>query len=149
MRFVKPQPLCIRQYSLDDAEAVIALWESCGLTRPWNNPQRDIERKIAVEDGLFLVAETADKSQLLGSVMGGYDGHRGWINYLAVGPEHQRQGIARSLVEEIEKLLLAQGCPKINLQVRTGNDDVLAFYDALGFSVDQAVSMGKRLIPDN
>lgn len=146
---MKPQHLCIRQYSSGDAEAVIALWESCGLTRPWNNPQRDIERKIAVEDGLFLVAETADKTQLIGSVMGGYDGHRGWINFLAVDPGHQRQGIARLLMDEVEKLLLAQGCPKINLQVRTGNDDVLAFYDALGFSVDQAVSLGKRLIPDD
>jgi ribosomal protein S18 acetylase RimI-like enzyme len=145
---VKPHHLCIRQYNSEDEGAVVALWEACNLTRPWNNPQLDIERKISVNDGLFLIAETTDKVKLLGSIMGGYDGHRGWVNYLAVDPGHQRQGVARLLMAEIETLLLARGCPKINLQVRTGNNDVLAFYNALGFTVDQAVSLGKRLIPD-
>ncbi len=78
----------------------------------------------------------------------GYDGHRGWMNYLAVDPEHQGHGIGRALVEYAEAVLRAAGCPKLNLQVREGNDAALAFYGSLGFETDAAVSLGKRLIDD-
>jgi ribosomal protein S18 acetylase RimI-like enzyme len=85
---------------------------------------------------------------VIGSVMAGYDGHRGWVNYLAVSPTHQRRGIARQLMTRVEEELLAIGCPKLNLQVRDSNEEALRFYAALGYVVDPAVSLGKRLIPD-
>jgi len=137
----------IRSFQPGDKTAVIDLWQSCELTRPWNNPALDIQRKCAVNDDLFLVAIQQDR--IIGSVMGGYDGHRGWINYLAVDPGIQKQGIGRMLMHAVEERLLALGCPKINLQVREGNTDVIAFYEAIGFKDDQCKSFGKRLIPDN
>ena len=138
--------LCIRAFDLDDLDAVVALWQDCGLVRPWNDPVRDIERKLLVQPQLFLVAVMDDA--VIGSVMAGYDGHRGWVNYLAVSPTHQRRGIARQLMSRVEEELLAIGCPKINLQVRDGNDEAIGFYAALGYAVDPVVSLGKRLIPD-
>ena len=137
----------IRPFATSDTENVIALWMACNLTRPWNNPALDIQRKCAVADELFLVAEV--NGEIIGSVMGGYEGHRGWINYLAVHPGHQKQGLGRLLMHDVENRLLKLGCPKINLQVREGNNDVIAFYEAIGFSDDKCRSFGKRLIPDN
>ncbi len=137
----------IRSFEPRDTEAVIALWQACDLTRPWNNPSLDIQRKCAVKDELFLVCE--DEGEITGSVMAGYEGHRGWINYLAVAPHSRKSGMGRQLMKEVERRLLALDCPKINLQVRHGNDDVIAFYEAIGFSDDKCISMGKRLIPDN
>ena len=137
----------IREFKIADSEEVIALWQACELTRPWNDPQRDIQRKQDVNDALFFVGE--HKNKIIASVMGGYDGHRGWIYYLAVSPEHQRQGLATQLVRFIEGKLLDLGCPKLNLQIRTDNVAVQAFYKQLGFGTDDAISMGKRLIPDN
>lgn len=137
----------VRSFGDADTAAVVALWRAAGLTRPWNDPHRDIERRRALEDGLFLVAEDADG--VVGSAMGGYDGHRGWVYYVAVDPDRRRRGIARALMAELERRLLARGCPKINLQVRTGNDEALAFYARLGFDVDATVGLGKRLIPDD
>lgn len=136
----------IRIFHTDDTADVIALWEACELTRAWNNPSLDIERKLAVGSDLFLVAE--DKGKIVGSVMGGYDGHRGWINYLAVDPTIRKQGLGKKLMLDVESRLLSKGCPKINLQVRNGNDDVIAFYEAIGFTDDNCTSFGKRLIPD-
>jgi ribosomal protein S18 acetylase RimI-like enzyme len=81
--------------------------------------------------------------------MAGYEGHRGWINYLAVAPSHRRKGYAGRLMEEAEKRLKAAGCPKINLQVRETNLDVIQFYQSIGFATDRVVSLGKRLIKDN
>ena len=129
-----------------DTAAVISLWRACELTRPWNNPELDIQRKLAVKDELFLVAD--DDGLIVGSIMGGYEGHRGWINYLAVSPTAQKQGLGRDLMSAVETRLLNLGCPKINLQVRTGNDAVIAFYEAIGYSNDECVSFGKRIIPD-
>lgn len=137
----------IRPFESRDTDAVIALWQSCELTRPWNNPALDIKRKCAVDDDLFLVSE--ENGEITGTVMGGYEGHRGWINYLAVAPHCRNNGLGRRLMQAVESRLLALNCPKINLQVRTGNDAVIAFYEAIGFSDDKCVSMGKRLIPDN
>ena len=136
----------IRPFAEADEEAVVRLWERCGLTRPWNDPRKDIARKLAVRRDLFLMGVVAD--EVIGSVMVGYDGHRGWINYLAVAPEHRRQGRGRALMAEAERLLLEMGCPKINLQVRGGNAEAQAFYRRIGYAVDDVISLGKRLIPD-
>ena len=136
----------IRSYQTSDEAAVVALWQACGLTRPWNDPYKDIARKLQVQPELFLVGVL--DGQLIASAMAGYDGHRGWVNYLAVAPEQQRRGYAARLMQHIEQQLLAMGCPKLNMQVRTSNSAVLAFYRRLGYAQDEAVSLGKRLIPD-
>jgi len=138
--------MLIRPFARTDRAATIALWRRCELVRPWNDPDRDIDRKLAVDDGLFLVGER--DAELVAAMMVGYDGHRGWVNYLAVDPGLQGQGIGRLLMQEAERRLEAIGCPKLNLQVRNENEAVLAFYRALGYRVDAAVSLGKRLIPD-
>jgi ribosomal protein S18 acetylase RimI-like enzyme len=137
----------IRPFRPDDAAAVIALWQRCDLTRPWNDPAQDIERKLAVQSHMFLVA--SDGAAIVGSVMAGYEGHRGWINYLAVLPELRRNGIARELMSHAERLLRQAGAPKINLQVRATNLAVQSFYRALGYEVDEVISMGKRLLRDS
>ena len=136
----------IRPFRTGDEAALVALWASCDLLRPWNDPHKDIQRKVDVRDDLLLVAE-ADRA-IVGSVMAGYEGHRGWINYLAVAPDLRRQGLGRQLMRAAEARLTAVGCPKINLQIRTGNADVVAFYEALGYRVDDVVSLGKRLLDD-
>jgi ribosomal protein S18 acetylase RimI-like enzyme len=136
----------IRSFEEADGPAVIALWQACALTRPWNDPARDISRKLSVQRDLFLVG--VRDGVLMASVMAGYDGHRGWVNYLAVHPDWRRQRHGESLMHEVERRLLALGCPKLNLQVRTANAQVLDFYRALGYLPDDVVSMGKRLIPD-
>jgi ribosomal protein S18 acetylase RimI-like enzyme len=136
----------IRPFAPADEDAVVALWERCGLTRPWNDPRKDIRRKLAVRPDLFLVGLLRDT--IVATVMAGYEGHRGWINYLAVAPEHQRKGLGRSIMMAAEGRLRAAGCPKINLQVRATNHDVIAFYRALGYAVDEVVSLGKRLERD-
>ena len=136
----------IRPFAVADSEAVIAIWEACRLTVPWNDPHKDIARKMQVNPELFLVAEV--NGRLAGTVMGGYEGHRGWVNYLAVAPDFQRQRIGVALMEDIEAKLLALGCPKINLQVRTKNRAVIQFYGQIGYHIDDVVSLGKRLISD-
>lgn len=139
-------PLDIRPYREADEAAVVALWQACGLTRPWNDPHKDIARKLTVQRELFLVGEV--KGRLAASVMAGYEGHRGWVNYLAVAPEHRGRGYGALLMRQVEATLLAAGCPKINLMVRSSNTAVLEFYRHLGYAVDDAVPLGKRLIPD-
>lgn len=138
--------LHIRPYNPGDEAAVVALWQRCGLTRPWNNPRLDIERKLKVNPELFLVGEI--EGELIASVMGGYEGHRGWINYLAVDPDRRGQGYGREIMEAVEGRIRALGCPKINLQVRAGNAEVIAFYESIGYRVEELVSMGKRLVED-
>ncbi|MFJ4076091.1 GNAT family acetyltransferase [Curtobacterium sp. NPDC089991] len=137
----------IRPFRADDTDAVVALWESCGLVRPWNDPRRDIARKATVQPELFLVAES-ERSGVVAAGMAGFDGHRGWVNYLAVQPDLQGSGLGRTLMAEFERLLTDLGCPKLNLQIRAGNERVLGFYESLGYSDDRTVSLGKRLIPD-
>jgi ribosomal protein S18 acetylase RimI-like enzyme len=110
---------------------------------PWNDPRRDIALKLAVQPHLFLVGALG--TSVIATIMAGYEGHRGWLNYLAVSPEYQRHGIGRRMVEAATALLKAAGCPKINLQIRRSNTDVIAFYTRLGFTIDDVVSMGKRL----
>jgi ribosomal protein S18 acetylase RimI-like enzyme len=139
--------MLIRPFRAADEPAVVALWGRCGLTRPWNDPQKDITRKLAVRPDLFLVAEIDDT--VIGTVMVGYDGHRGWINYLGVDPDYRRKGVGRVLMAEAELLLRLEGCPKINLQVRTGNTEVIEFYRRVGFVMDDVISMGRRLEDDD
>ncbi|AMV19281.1 GNAT family acetyltransferase [Planctomyces sp. SH-PL14] len=136
----------VREFQDADEAQVIDVWRACGLTRPWNDPSRDIARKKQVQPDLFLVAE--DEGTIVGTVMAGYEGHRGWINYLGVLPERQKSGIARALMDEAERRLRALGCPKINLQVRSDNEEALAFYARIGFQQDPVLSLGKRLVQD-
>jgi ribosomal protein S18 acetylase RimI-like enzyme len=136
----------IRPFELTDEQQVIALWHDCELIRSWNDPGKDIRRKLAVRPDLFLVG--VEEGQVVGTVMAGYEGHRGWINYLAVAPACRRQGLGRALMAEAESRLRAEGCPKINLQVRSSNAEVIAFYRSIGFAPDDVVSLGKRLEQD-
>ena len=136
----------IRPYHADDQDSVVSLWGHCGLTRSWNDPRKDIARKLAVQPELFLVGSL--DGVLVATVMAGYEGHRGWANYLAVAPAHRGRGFGRALMQRVEQLLLGMGCPKINIQVRSSNAGVLAFYRAMGYAQDEAVSLGKRLIAD-
>ncbi len=136
----------IRPFRPEDREAVVALWDRCGLLRPWNDPRKDVERKLRVQPELFLVG-TVDAA-VVAAVMAGYEGHRGWINYLAVSPEHRRAGLGRAMMAAAEGRLKALGCPKVNLQVRRDNPEVIAFYAHLGYLEDAVVSMGKRLERD-
>ena len=137
----------IRSYEHADEDQVVALWQACELTRPWNDPRRDIARKLDTQAGPFLVAEA--EGSLVGTAMVGYDGHLFWINYLAVHPARRTQGIGRALMARAERELTSLGCPKLNLQVRSSNGQVLAFYARLGYLQDDVVSLGKRLIHDN
>lgn len=136
----------IRPFQLSDEATVIALWERCGLVRPWNDPHKDIQRKLAVRPDLFLVGVL--QGEVVATAMAGYEGHRGWINYLAVSPELQRSGLGREIMTEAERLLHETGCPKINLQVRSTNSHVIEFYCSLGYLVEDVVNLGKRLDHD-
>lgn len=143
-------PVRISASRVADEAAAVALWRDCGLVRPWNDPHKDIARKLLVQPELFLVATVAHdgEDRLVGAAMAGYDGHRGSVYYLAVAPGHQRLALGRRLMAEVEERLLAMGCPKTNVLARTGNAQVLGFYDKLGYERHEAFSLGKRLIPD-
>lgn len=142
-----PDTPVIRPFEDADEPAVVALWQRAGLTRPWNDPAKDMRRKLAEQPELFGVMTIG--GEVVGTVMAGYEGHRGWVNYLAVDPSRQKQGLGRRLMEWSETRLRERGCPKINLQVRQGNEAVLAFYAALGYADDNVVSLGKRLEHDD
>lgn len=135
--------LVVRPYVRSDEDAVIALWAACALVVPWNDPAEDIGIKHSFQPELFFVGE--EDGQIVASVMAGYDGHRGWINYLAVAPERRKHGLGRAIMAFAEEALRKLGCPKINLQVRAGNRAVIDFYERLGFHVEETVSLGKRL----
>jgi len=122
---------------------VVELWEACGLVVAWNDPRGDIATKLAFQPALFFVGVA--EGRLVATVMAGYEGHRGWINYLAVEPGLQGDGLGRRMMDAAEEALRALGCPKINLQVRSSNQKVVEFYKRLGFAVDETVSLGKRL----
>ena len=135
--------LVIRPFQAADESAVVGLWHQCGLVVPQNDPYQDIAIKMAFQPELFFVG-TLD-GEVVATVMAGYEGHRGWINYIAVAPHYQRHGIGSQMMQRAEEALRALGCPKINLQVRESNQDVIAFYESLGFSNDRVTSLGKRL----
>jgi ribosomal protein S18 acetylase RimI-like enzyme len=133
----------IRIFEPRDERQVVELWRACKMTIPANDPHKDIAIKLAWQPNLLFVA--AIDAKIIGTVMVGYDGHRGWINYLAVASEHRRHGVGKALMDRAEMELKRIGCPKINLQVRTTNTQVIEFYKAIGFDVEERVSMGKRL----
>lgn len=136
----------IRPFRAEDERDVIALWERCGLTRSWNDPRKDVSRKLGVQRELFLVG--LEQGTLIAAVMAGYDGHRGSVNYLAVDPQYRRRGYGAALMQRVEQILTQRGCPKINLMVRAANAEVIAFYRKLGYAPDEVVPLGKRLISD-
>jgi ribosomal protein S18 acetylase RimI-like enzyme len=136
----------IRPFEAGDETAIIQLWQKCNLSRPQNDAKKDIKRKMKVHPELFLVGVEGNK--VIATAMGGYEGHRGWVHYLGVDPEHQRKGLGRKMMEAIEKKLIAKGCPKINLMVRNDNLGVVEFYERIGYKKDKVVELGKRLIPD-
>ena len=137
----------VRVYNKEDHDSVIALWQECGLVAPQNNPARDIARKLEVDPDLFLVG--GNENGIVATVMGGYEGHRGWINYLAVKLSEQRKGYGRAIMQAVELRIKGKGCPKINLQVRATNEAVIAFYAAIGYGNDNVVGLGKRLEYDS
>lgn len=137
----------IRAFAERDTDAVIRLWEDCELTRPWNDPHRDIERKRTTQPDLFLVGDEA--GAVVATAMVGYDGHRGWVYYLAVDPAHRGAGHSRALMAEAERLLVERGCPKFMLMVRASNTAVVELYEHLGYAREDTIVMGKRLIPDD
>ena len=134
--------MIVRSFQPSDETAVIALWRECGMLR-WSDPRKDIARKLRVNPEWFLVGEL--DGTVIATCMVGYEGHRGWINSLAVAPEHQRAGHGKALMAEAERIPRGVGCAKINLQVRRDNLKVIAFYQRLGFAVDELVNLGKRL----
>ncbi|HVS15484.1 MAG TPA: GNAT family acetyltransferase [Thermoanaerobaculia bacterium] len=134
----------IRPYQASDEGSVVALWRGVFPAAPaWNDPRLDIRRKLAVQPELFLVA-VRDEA-LVGTVMAGFDGHRGWLYYLAVSPRARREGVGRRLVEQAEQRLLAVSCVKVNLQVRAGSDEAERFWERLGYGREARVSFGMRL----
>lgn len=139
--------MIFRDFSSADTAGVVALWQECGLTRPWNDPVKDIRRKQTDKNGAFWVVCRAD--EVIASVMIGYDGHRGTINYLAIAPAFQRSGLGAELMRRAEAFLIEIGCPKVSFCVRKDNLSVLAFYDRLGYAADDVHFLGKRLIPDD
>ena len=136
----------VRDFVITDSAAVICLWEACGLTRPWNDPRKDISRKMSDRNGAFWVAE--EDGVIVAAIMIGYDGHRGSINYLAVTPGHQRSGLGAELMRRAEAFLIERDCPKVSFCVRKNNEAVLAFYRELGYEIDDIHFLGKRLISD-
>ena len=138
--------LLIRPFQEGDEEALVSLWSLCKLTVPWNNPYKDFARKLKVQAELFLVGYLEDN--LIASVMAGYDGHRGCINYFAVHPDFQTRGYGKQLMDNVENRLRELGCPKINLQIREGNKKIITYYQKLGFVQEKRIHMSKRLEDD-
>lgn len=136
-------PLTIESFREKRRAELIELWRRAGLTVPWNDPDRDIDAKLAFQPELLLIA--LEENRLVGTVMVGYEGHRGWIQYLGVDPDHRRRGIGGRLLAAAEEKLRVLGCPKINLMVRAGNAEVVRFYERQGFAVEDRVCMGRRL----
>ena len=136
-----------RKFKKTDTEDVIKLWEKCKLIVPWNDPVKDIKRKLSIKDNLFIIGEINNK--IIATAMAGYDGHRGYIYYLAVLPDLQKKGIGSSILSIIETKLHKLGCPKINLFVRNTNIKVKAFYKTNNYEIQDSQIYGKRLISDD
>ncbi|QHE93698.1 GNAT family acetyltransferase [Pandoraea fibrosis] len=143
-----PADIHLRTFDDADTDAVIALWREAfpeynASDKPHREPRRSIANKVAMHDGLFFVA-VRDK-KIVGTVMAGYDGHRGWVYSLAVARALRRRGVASALLRHAEVALAKRGCLKLNLQVLTQSREALAFYTAHGYAADDVVSLGKRL----
>ena len=136
--------ISIRPFREEDQDNVIQLWDKVFPDAPaHNNPARDIRTKREVQPELFLVAVVEEL--IVGTAMAGFDGHRGWVYYLGVDPDFQRRGIGTALMKRVESRLLGLGCPKLNLQIRSNNDEVQAFYESLGYFLEDRLSMGKKI----
>jgi ribosomal protein S18 acetylase RimI-like enzyme len=136
----------VRKFRPADESEVINLWRQCGLIVPWNNPETDIQRKLSTTPDLFFVGVLDD--ELIASCMAGYDGHRGWIYFLAVKDSFQRKGFASRLIDHTESELIKLGCPKVELMVRKTNKNVISFYQSVGYDSDPVTVLSKRLIKD-
>lgn len=136
----------IGEAGVDDKGAIVALWTAAGLTRPWNDPDRDYDLAMRHDNSAVLVARVA--GEIAGAAMTGHDGHRGALYYLGVGDAHRRRGIGAALVHAAEAWCRAAGVPKLNLLVRKENAGVLAFYAALGYADTNSVSLYHTLDPD-
>lgn len=139
--------MIIRPFENDDRQTVIKLWRRCGLVVAWNDPEADIDRKLRVDPELFVVGIAG--SRLVATAMGGYDGHRGSLYYLAVDAQQQGRGYGRKIADYLADLLEQRGCPKLNIMVRSSNTRMIDFYHRLGFKTDEVVCLGKRLIEDD
>ena len=135
--------MMMRPLEIADIPALVALWEASGLTRPWNDPRADARR--ALEGPTSAILGSWDEGALVGSIMVGFDGHRGLVYYLAVAPGHRRRGLGRALMAAAETWLRERDAPKIQLMVREGNDAALGFYEALGLERQTVVTLGKFL----
>ncbi len=136
----------VRPYRSADHDAVVALWRTAFPNAPArNDPVLDIRRKLGVQPELFLVADLHER--VVGTSMAGFDGHRGWVHLVAVAPDCRRRGVGSALIRCAEALLTELGCPKLNLQVRASTPEAVPFYEALGFRVEERISMGKVLPP--
>lgn len=133
----------IAPLGLADVPALAALWEACGLTRPWNDPTSDA--RLAIEGATSAILGLRDGDALIASVMVGFDGHRGWVYYLAAAPDRRREGLGRQLMDAAEAWLRARGAPKLQLMVRSNNADALGFYEALGLERQEVAVLGKFL----
>ncbi len=134
----------IRSYESADLSEVIALWRLVFPDAPaHNDPLSDIQSKSKIQPEFFFVALV--DGRVVGTAMSGYDGHRGWVYYVAVHPDHRRRGIGSALMRKVESALMGIGCPKLNLQIRAGNEPVKAFYESLGYAVEDRISMGKKI----
>jgi ribosomal protein S18 acetylase RimI-like enzyme len=136
----------IRTFRSADESDVINLWRQCGLIVPWNNPETDIQRKLSTSPDLFYVGVLDD--ELIASCMAGYDGHRGWIYFLAVKSAYQRKGFASMLIDHAESELIKLGCPKVELMVRKTNKNIISFYQSADYDIDPVVVLSKRLTED-
>lgn len=140
-----PAPTTIRPFQPSDEAGIITLWDVVFPGEAaWNNPPDVIARKQTVQPELFFVARQGEA--VIGTVMAGFDGVRGWVHHLAVDPAHRRNGLASELMRHAEQGLKAMGCAKLNLQVRATNLEVIDFYKSLGFALEERASLGKPLI---
>jgi ribosomal protein S18 acetylase RimI-like enzyme len=135
--------ISIRHFAISDTDAVVALWVTAGVARPWLDLHAEIAEKLARDPGLFLVA--TDDDRVVGAVMGAYDGRRGWAYHLAVEPGRQRTGIGRAVMNALEAELRALGVKKLNIQVRADNAQAVGFYERLGYVDEHLTSLGKWL----
>ena len=141
--------LTVRSYAPADFEKVVALWEACELTRPWNDPASDIEFCVGSENSILLVGVAGGESKIVATAMVGHDGHRGWIYYVAVAPEHQEKGAGREIMAHAEGWLAQRGVPKAMLMIRETNGKVIGFYERLGYAVEERVVMARWLKKPN
>ena len=137
--------LTIRSYAPADFEKVVALWEACELTRPWNDPASDIEFCLGSENSILMVGVAGGQSQIVATAMVGHDGHRGWIYYVAVAPDYQEKGAGREMMAHAEAWLIQRGVPKAMLMIRETNRRVIGFYQQLGYAIEERVVMARWL----